>query len=167
MAVLKDTPKVKVNGQSHEMERLTLNSVFKFLAIIKKIGINKAVHLFTKYLEYERAEINCAAEETDTKEMTEQKELVKSKVQMEMFASVANIIENISEAEAEISTFGAVLLGVTKEEFATLSLDEVLDILIALKDHPDIQAFTKSLQKVLGAEIKATPTATATISATV
>lgn len=137
MTVITDAPIVKIGNEQRQMERLSFRAAFKFMGIVKKIGISKAITMGQKLMEL------------DEEGSEEQNEL-------DALASVAVILENITDVEQEIYEFGAVLLGATKEEVSNFPIDAFPEIIIGIKNHPDLQAFTKSLQMLMKAEVKAT-----------
>lgn len=72
------------------------------------------------------------------------KGMTQEQLGVDMFVMV---LENIHLAEDEINEFMSGLIGISKEEFAELELEEMMDIFAQFKEQKGLDTFFKQLGK--------------------
>lgn len=121
------------NGQKKEYKlgRLSTGTVFAFMSILKKIGLQHAVANIVKI--YEEA----------------QKSETQAGEDLTIVYLVANLVTDLTEAEEEITKFGASVLGITSDEFKDLPIGFAVLFIQKLFVHPDIKVFMKTVSEMI------------------
>jgi hypothetical protein len=107
------------------MRDLKFPDVFAVIRIIKKAGISRQVR--TIFAE--------SGEETSQKELGAK--------------FLFSVIENLAEAQTEITEFLASLKETNKEEVEKLSLEETMELLTDFLNHPGLKSFLSSVSKLM------------------
>lgn len=107
------------------MRSLKFSDVFAVIRIIKKAGLSRQIRSIF----------------ADMDEETSEKELGAKFIFM--------CIENLGEAQEEITDFLASLNGVSKEEFEKLSLEEIVELLNDFFKQPGLKGFLLSVSKLM------------------
>jgi hypothetical protein len=107
------------------MRELKFPDVFTVIRIIKKAGISKHV----------RAIFADSTEETSQKEIGAK--------------FLFSCIENLGEAQAEITEFLASLKEVDEKVIENMSLEETTELIMDFLEHPGLKGFLSSVSKLM------------------
>lgn len=107
------------------MRDLKFTDVFTVIRIIKKAGISKQVRGIFADMDGTSTEKEVGAK------------------------FIFSIIENLGEAQEEITDFLASLKEITKDEIEKLSLEETMDLLVDFLNHPGLKSFLSSVSKLM------------------
>ncbi|WP_338749784.1 hypothetical protein [Bacillus sp. FJAT-52991] len=121
-SIIAKMPEIEIDGKKYEMNRLTTVDAFTFLGVIKKVGLARAVSAFTSFNNSKGNGGNEA-----------------------MIGAALALFLNLQDAQAELFSFFAKVLGVKTEEVEAMPPVALVEIIKAVIEHPDLKTFTKAV----------------------
>lgn len=107
------------------MRDLKFTDVFTVIRIIKKAGISKQVRGIFADMDDKSSEKEVGAK------------------------FIFSVIENLGEAQEEITEFLASLKEIDKSELEKLSIEETMDLIMDFLNHPGLKSFLSSVSKLM------------------
>jgi hypothetical protein len=104
---------------------LKFTDVFTVIRIIKKAGISKQVRGIFAEMDEDSSEKEVGAK------------------------FIFSVIENLGEAQEEITEFLASLKEIEKTEIEQLSIEETMDLIMDFLNHPGLKSFLSSVSKLM------------------
>ncbi|MFC5587553.1 hypothetical protein ACFPRA_01350 [Sporosarcina soli] len=123
--LLTETPVVTINGQQKNLPRLSLSSTFAIVGLIKEAATPEVIASLIAMQNDEASEFERGVK------------------------IVGVLLETIDNAEERIYKALAKILKIEQEQVEDLTLEEIVEVVIAFKDHPDVGFFTEKLPKML------------------
>lgn len=127
--LLTETPVVTINGKQQNLPRLTLSATISVISLLKGLVTPEIISAMSTQSEASDLERGISV--------------------------VSTVFEELEGSEEKIyKTLGKVL-AISTEEAEGLLLEEIVEIAIAFKGHPDVDFFTKRLPKMLKKQVEA------------
>lgn len=153
------------------MERLTIALAFDVIRAMRELDLVRLIRNAQTLLapsveslgidEEEFAELSAEEQQKKLKEIVDnmtdaEKEVYAANEQVRKEQSLSLIIFDVltalPEGQDEIYKVIASVLGKSKEEVQALPIDVFVQIIVKLKDHPDIKVFTRMIKSRIGVE---------------
>ena len=123
--LLTNTPVVTINGKERNLPRLSLSATFAIVGLIKKAVTPDVIKTIISNQSKDVSDLDRGV------------------------IVISELFEVLEDAEEKIYEVLAKILGATPAEVESLALEEIVEIVIAFKDHPDVDFFTKKLPVML------------------
>lgn len=119
--LLTETPIVSINGEQKHLPRLTFSATLSILNLLRNTLSPELVQSVTALQGSELSDFERG------------------------FSIISTILETVDDSEEKLYDLVSKVLKIEKEAAEELPLEELVEIVIAFKDHPDISFFTKHL----------------------
>lgn len=138
--LLTETPVVMINGEERNLPRLSLSSSFAIVKLIRKLATAEAIEQATS-----------AYKQTQKNDQTTKDEDAKTDEKYLEFGLVVFdlIFGALESSEEEIYKLVSTILDISEEEAIKLPIEDIVNVGIAFKGHPDVGFFTKKLPAML------------------
>lgn len=143
--LLTETPVVTINGEERNLPRLSLSSSFAIVKLIRKLATAETIEQATNaYKQTQENDQITKSEDGNLKNAKTDENYLE--FGLVVFDLIFGALEN---SEEEIYKVVSVILDISEEEATKLPIEDIVNIGIAFKDHPDIGFFTKKLPAML------------------
>ncbi|OLN21707.1 hypothetical protein BTO30_13470 [Domibacillus antri] len=121
-SIIAKTPVITIDGKEYTMKRLTTVDAFTFLGVIKKVGLARSISAFSSFTQNKKDGDNDA-----------------------MIGAALALFLNLQDAQGELFSFFAKVLGTEKETVESMPPVALVEIIKGVLEHPDLKAFTKAV----------------------
>lgn len=122
--LLTETPVVTIKGVSQNLPRLTLSAALKLPKLLNKLLTDDVLEIFSNVEDEQSA-------------------------QERGISIISALLEGLDGAEETIYEILSLALSLERKEVESIPLAELGEIIVAYKEHPDIDFFTKTLKNLL------------------
>lgn len=123
--LLTETPIVTINGVEKNLPRLSLSATFSIISLVKDVITPDTIKLISSLNKESESELDRGVEVVST-----------------LFGILDGSEEKIYKVIAKV-------LNESIEDVEELALEEIVEVALAFKDHPDVGFFTKKLPALI------------------